>query len=469
MNTTRAMLALLLTASPAVGQPVADPFPEAIGAGAEAVEVNVVEFASIPEVDGGPARMMLLVDEPGTRRMFVNDMRGSLYSVSYDGATVTRYLDLDAPRWAVSVDSSGSERGFQSFAFHPQFNESGTPGFGKLYALTDTSNRAPSPDFRPSGADSNSHDTVLIEWTARSPGAVGYDGGAPRELMRFEQPFRNHNGGHLAFNPLASPGDAEFGLLYVGMADGGSGGDPLDLAQNLSSGFGKILRIDPLGAGSANGRYGIPAGNPFADDGDTNTLGEIYALGTRNPQRFSWDSANGQMFMADIGQNTVEEVSPVTAGANLGWNAWEGSFTYISRDGVDPANPRGDADMTFPVVEYDQQDRLLQRSAAATMGSIYRHDEIAQLTGLLLFGDNPSGEIFAIDADHLPEGGQDPIRRVLLVDDGVPKTLLQIVREKNVEQGAPSASRADLRFGLGPDGRVFLLNKGDGTIRLLVP
>ncbi len=242
-----------------------------------------------------------------------------------------------------------------------------------------------------------------------------------------------------------------------------------NVAEQLRRDVAPVRRADPLGANSANGQYGIPAGNPFADDRGTDTLGEIYAIGARNPQRFSWDSANGQMFMADIGQNTVEEISPVTAGANLGWNAWEGSFTYISRDGVDPANPRGDADMTFPVVEYDQQDRLLQRSAAATMGSIYRHDEIAQLTGLLLFGDNPSGEIFAIDADHLPEGGQDPMRRVLLVDDGVPKTLLQIIREKNAEQGTPSASRADLRFGLGPDGRVLLLNKGDGTVRLLVP
>ena len=85
---------------------------------------------------------------------------------------------------------------------------------------------------------------------------------------------------------------------------------------------------------SANGKYGIPAANPFAADQDPSTLGEIYAYGVRNPQRFTWDSRNGNFFLADIGQNIVEEVDLVTAGANLGWNAWEGSFRYLGRDGA---------------------------------------------------------------------------------------------------------------------------------------
>ena len=142
--------------------------------------------------------MMLLVDEPGTRRLFVNDMRGPLYSVSYDGKTVTLYLDINAPDWGVSVQSQGNERGFQSFAFHPQFNQAGTRGFGKFYTYTDTSNTTPAPDFRPGGGTST-HDTVLLEWTAKNPAAATYDGGPPRELIRFEQPFANHNGGQLSF------------------------------------------------------------------------------------------------------------------------------------------------------------------------------------------------------------------------------------------------------------------------------
>jgi len=465
---TRVTVAVLLLASPALAQTTNDPFPTPIADVEGVITVKFTEFAAIPDINGQAARMMLLVDEPGTRRMFVNDMRGPLYSVSYNGQTVTQYLDLNAPAWGVSVQSSGSERGFQSFVFHPQFNQSGTRGFGKFYTFTDTSNTAPTPDFTPGGGN-NTHDTILLEWTAKNPGAPTYDGGPPRELLRFEQPFANHNGGQLSFNPLASPRDTDFGLLYMGVADGGSGGDPLDLAQNLNSAFGKILRLDPLGSNSANGQYGIPAGNPFANDGNANTLGEIYASGLRNPQRFSWDPKNGNMFVADIGQNIVEEISLVTAGANLGWNDWEGSFRFISRAEVSLADQRGDSTLTYPVVEYGQVDPLLQPSSAVTGVYVYRQNAIPQLADLVLFGDNPSGEVFSIHADHLPKGGQDTIRRILFNDNGVSKTLLQLIKETNIKQGKAPATRADLRFGLGPDSQIFVLNKRDGIIRLLVP
>ena len=463
------VMASLLVTSSALAQESNDPFSAPIPAAEGVITATVVEFASLPDVDGQPARMMLLVDEPGTGRLFVNDMRGLLYTVSHDGRAVTRYLDLTASTWGLSIQARGNERGFQSFAIHPQFNQSGTPGFGKLYTYLDTSNTAPTPDFV-SGGGSDAHDTILLEWTAANPDAMTYDGGPPRELLRFEQPFGNHNGGQLGFNPLASTGDPEFGLLYIGVADGGSGGDPLDLAQNLGRAFGKILRIDPLGSDSANGKYGLAADNPFADGG-AGALPEIYAYGVRNPQRFDWDRANGDMFVADIGQNIVEEISLVTRGANLGWNDWEGSYRYIGRQGVSLVDARGEAGLTYPVAEYGQLDPLLQRSSAATGVVVYRDDAIPALTNLLLFGDNPSGEVFSVQADQLPEGGQEAIRRVLFTfqDDGEAKTLLQLVQEKNGEQGRSPASRASLRFGTGPGGQVFLLNKYDGVIRLLVP
>ena len=468
---------IALYLNPAFAQTTNDPFPAPIAAVEGVINVDFVEFASIPDMDGQAARVMLLVDEPGTRRMFVNDMRGPLYSVSYDGQTVTQYVDVNADNWGISIESSGRERGMQSFVFHPQFAQAGTPGFGKFYIWTDTSNTDPTPDFVAGGGD-NTHDSVLLEWTARTPGAATYDGGAPRELLRFEQPFRNHNGGQIGFNLLASPGDADFGLLYIGVADGGSGGDPLNLAQNLNSGFGKILRIEPLGSNSTNGEYGIPADNPFAIDSDDNTLGEIYAYGVRNPQRFAWDSTNGNMFFTDIGQNIVEEISLVTAGANFGWNDWEGSFGFISRTEVSLTDQRGDPRVTYPVAEYDHLDPLLlQRSppqsgrtrTAATGLHVYRGNAIPQLANRVLWGDLPSGEIFHVDADNLPNGGQAAIRRVLLIHDGEAKTLLQLIQEKNREQGKQPAARADLRYGAGPDGQVFIMNKHDGTIRLLVP
>lgn len=456
------------TVAPACAQMTDDPFPSPIASTEDIIRVSFTEFASIPDIEGEPARVMILVDEPGTRRMFVNDMRGPLYTVSYDGRTVREYIDIDDSRWAVAVEAGRREVGFQSFALHPQFGEPGTGGYGRFYTWTDTRNTGSTPDFRPNGGD-DTHDTILLEWTARSPGAATYDGGPPRELLRIEQPFRNHNAGQVGFNPLASLGDADFGLLYITLADGGSGGDPLNMAQDLTSPFGKMLRIDPLGSNAANGEYGVPAGNPFAGGGHGGALGEIYAYGLRNAQRFAWDPTNGNMFVSDIGQNIVEELSLVTAGANLGWNDWEGSFEFIGRSAVSLVNPRGDPTVTYPVAEYAQSDPLLTSRVAATGVHVYRSRTIPQLTDLVLWGDMPGGEIFYLQADDLPNGGQQSIRRVLLNDGGEAKTLLQLVQEKNVEQGKSPSARADLRFGSGPDEQVLILNKQDGVIRLLVP
>jgi len=468
MCMTRLTFAALLVASPLCAQAANDPFPNPIAATEGVVRVNYVEFASIPDIDGTAARMMTMLDEPGTRRMFVSDMRGPIYSVSYDGRTVVEYVNINETRWGVGVQSMGRERGLQSFAFHPQFAQPGTPGFGKFYTWTDSNNTEPPPDFSPSGGG-DTHDTVLFEWTASTPTAATYDGGTPREILRVQQPYANHNAGHLAFRNGAAPGDADFGLLYVGVGDGGSGGDPLGAGQDLSTVLGKVLRIDPLGANATNGEYGIPASNPFVNDNNPATLGEIYAYGVRNPQRFAWDPSNGNMYLADIGQNTVEELSPVTSGANLGWNTWEGSFQFIGSSEVSLAAPRSDPTMTYPIAEYGQLDPLLQNSSAATGVHVYRSSVIPQLSNLLLFGDMPSGEVFYVSADNLPNGGQDAIRRVLLNDDGEGKRLLQLVQEKNVEQGKTPATRADMRFGAGPDGQLLLINKYDGTIRMLVP
>jgi glucose/arabinose dehydrogenase len=458
----------LLLAAPVAAQSTTDPFPTPIPATEGAITVSFREFAVVPDMDGLAPRMMAMVNEPGTRRLFVSDMRGPIYGISYDGKSVRQYVDVNAPTWAVVVQSGGRERGVQSFAFHPQFNQAGTRGFGKFYTFTDTANTKPAPDFKPLGG-TRTQDTVLLEWTAKNPAAETYDGGQPRELLRMEQPFANHNGGLIAFNPTAAAGSPDFGLLYVSFADGGSGGDPFNQAQNLNSIFGKLLRIDPLGTNSANGKYGIPASNPFASDKDPNTLGEIYAYGLRNPQRFTWDSKNGNMFLADIGQNIVEEVDLITSGGNYGWNVWEGSFKYLGRDGVDRANSRGDGKVTFPLAEYGQLDPLLQPQSSVTMGTVYRQTAIKQLSNLLMFGDIPSGEIFYVSADNLPKGGQDPIRRVLLNDGGTPKTLLELIKASNAKQGKQPATRADLRFGVGQDGQIFLLNKGDGIVRVLVP
>ena len=481
---------------------IPEPFPDPIPATAGSIEVNIVEFTSLPDFNGEPASMMLLVDEPGTGRLFVNDLFGILYSVSYDGRTVVPYLDLNASQWGIEVLRNNIlspppylRRGFSSFAFHPQFAEAGTRGFGRFYTLVETGNTEPAATFALNSNESRHH-LLLLEWTTRDPSAAFYDGGPPRELMRIEQVYKLHASGMIGFNPCASSGDADFGLLYLSMGDG----NVRTTSQDLSNVGGKILRIDPLGSNSTNGQYGIPSDNPFV--ADNGALGEIYAYGLRHPQRFGWDVRNGDLFVVDIGSNYVEEVNLVPAGANLGWPNWEGSFEWVDswrgyrvivrlakktvraiREGYfriwlsyddfhvfSLDNPRSDARITYPVVEFDRWDSLLQEWATAITGVVvYRHDAIPQLENAVLFGELVSGEVFYFSADDLPEGGQEAIRRVRFKHRGKTKTLLQMIQEKNIVQGREPTVRADMRFGTGPDGQIFSINKRDGIIRRLLP
>lgn len=464
-NLLKASLIFGLMTGVSLSQQTDDPFPTPIEAEKDVITIGFKEFAMLPHVGENTALAMDMELEPGGNRYFVNDLHGFLYTVSSSG-DVTKYLDLSDPKWTVDVRWTVLERGFTGLALHPEFNQKGAPGYGKIYTLLDTSNKRPTPDFTPEGGN-DAHDTLLLEWTAKDASAATYDGDAPRELMRMEQPFGNHNGGQIAFNPLATAGTADYGNLYISNGDGGSGGDPMNMSQMLSSIFGKMLRINPLGSNSKNGKYGIPADNPFANASDASVLKEIYAYGTRSPNRIAWDSKDGQMYVADIGQNIVEEVSKINNGANLGWKPWEGSFRYISRSAVEIGDPRNDPDMIFPVVEYDQTDPLFQRSVASSGLAIYRNGDISKLNDKILFAELASGEIFYVSADKQPEGGQDAIRRILLKTDAGNKTFLEVIQAKNIEQDRDEAMRADIRMAYTADGKLFLLNKRDGVIRLV--
>ena len=482
-----------------------DPFPEPIEPTAGVVEVAVVEFASLPIVEDFPARMMKMIDVPGAERLFVNDAAGVLYGVSYDGAAVTSWLDLREPRWRLDLGShragSAGKLRFHSFAFHPQFAESDAPGFGRFYTFVDTADGRRGGDFTPGKHphDKHPHDTVLLEWMSQDPGSAFYDGGPPRELMRIEQPYRIHNGRQIAFKPGAVPGDPDFGLLYLGMGDGGGRWDPLNLSQNLGRVFGKILRIDPLGTNSANGRYGVPADNPFVLD--SYALAEIWAYGLRNPENLAWDARTGALLVADIGQLTVEEISVAAPGANLGWDDWEGSFRLVAGwrtvaermrnyllwtwsgtwdshyhypRTVSLRNPRAAARVTYPVVEFDHLDPLFggergENRVAVTGPVIYRHEAIPQLNGRVLFGNLANGETFHVDADDLPDGGQEAIRRVLFSHDGEVKPLSRMIKEGHcAERAGYRQPHVSLRFGTGPAGGLFLLNGCDNVIRRVV-
>lgn len=460
--------AVSLIGSVAVAQETNNPFPDPIPVQEGVIVVGFEEVANIPDVDRQFARMQTLRHEPGTDRLFVSDMRGIIYDVNEDTGAVTPYLLANDDRWDLDINDSWREVGMQSMAFHPQFGESGTPGYGKFYIWTDTNNTDAMAAMTAGG--DVAHHTILLEWTAEDPTAVAYDGGAPREIARFEQPYPNHNGGAIAFNPLAEPGDDDYGMLYIGNGDGGSGGDPLNLSQNTGNALGKILRIDPLGTDGFNGEYGVPRDNPFVGD-ERNILEEIFAIGLRNPQHFAWDSATGTMMVSDIGQGTIEKVSVVEAGDNLGWRNWEGSFRYVGRNAVSTEDPRSDPNIRYPFAEYDHHssEYFVDGNVAVTGLHVVRDSGVPEIEGRVLFGDLPSGELFHVDADNLPEGGQEAIRRVLFDDgSGEVKNLMTVLRDKNREQGRSLAPRVDLGLGAGANGDVYLLNKYDGTLRKLV-
>ena len=442
-----------------------DPFADPIPPGS--VTARIVDYATVPDASPGlPPRLSVLTGDP-TGRLFVNDQTGALYRLPASGGEAIIYLDLRD--YAANPVVSTAEAGFQSFAFHPDFARSGTTGYGRFYTMHSTSNTNPTPDFDPGGG--SSFHSVLLEWHTDEPLAGTFIApvkGAPfREVLRFDQPFGNHNAGLIAFNPSVPSNSTDFGRLYIAIGDGGAGGDPQGNGQNLGNPYGALLRIDPLGSDSANGRYGIVKDNVFASDPEAaGTLAEIYAGGFRNPQRFTWDPADGRLFVADIGQNAVEEIDLAVNGGNFGWNKREGSFPFGGDDTTG---------LIGPVAEYDHT-RIVSDlanatgSRAITAGDVARASGVPGLDGMLLLGDIPTGLIFTLDVDNDPlAGGQQGLRELQLVSEQFhPVRLIDLVNERRAARGLGATNRADLRFGVSTDGDIFVLNKHDGIVRKLM-
>jgi len=216
-------------------------------------------------------------------------------------------------------------------------------------------------------------DTVIAEYAVGADGT--FDPASRRVLLTIEQPFPNHNGGNVTIGPD--------GMLYIGMGDGGAADDPQRTSLNVSSLLGKILRIDP--APSGDQPYGIPADNPFV--GVDGARPEIWAVGVRNPWRFSFDSATGDLWIADVGQNVLEEIDVAWAadgggrGMNFGWSAWEGSQRYNTDQPAEGATP--------PIYEYEHGDA----GCSVSGGEVYRGTAIPALVGWYVFADFCSGYV----------------------------------------------------------------------------
>jgi glucose/arabinose dehydrogenase len=372
-----------------VGAAHANHILPAIEPGSIAIQLNAVAT--------GLAAPDYAINAPGDpSRLFVVEQNGLLRVIQNGSLLPDPALDLRALVAPPLVPSNANdERGFLGLAFHPDFNTPGTAGFRTLYTYS-SQQIAPgtAPTYAaPNGAVQN-YRNVVDEWKMSATNPNEVDASSRREVISFGKNAANHNGGTIAFGPDR--------LLYLGLGDGGNANDvgpshiePGGNAQNLNTPLGKMLRIDPLnpaltsgssGAVSANGQYRIPTSNPFQAPGQAP---EIYAYGLRNPYRFSFDRLSGGLFLADVGQNNIEEINRIVLGGNYGWAVKEGDFLFNRSNGTIGARSPGDpAGLIDPIsgvlgtLEYDHGDGI-----SITGGFVYRGTAIPELFGKYVFGD----------------------------------------------------------------------------------
>ncbi|MBX3212660.1 MAG: PQQ-dependent sugar dehydrogenase [Labilithrix sp.] len=331
-----------------------------------------------------------LIEGPG-RRSYVVEQGGVVKAVAPGGGAPSVALDISGRIVA------GGEAGLLGLAFDPKFAEN---GFAYLY-FTENIDPKPGVVFQ----------DIVARVTSADGGAT-FDPATIEILLAVDDPFANHNGGHLAFGPD--------GMLYVGIGDGGSSGDPQGNAQNTDTLLGKLLRIDPHGGAP----YGIPASNPFAAGGGRP---EIYAYGFRNPWKFSFDMLTGDLWLADVGQSRYEEINRVVLGGNYGWNIREGKHCYespgCSTDGL-----------IDPVAEYPRSEGI-----SVTGGYVYRGKSIPSLEGHFVYGDFGTGNIWGFD--------------------GLGQTKGALLTPSNLKISS---------FGQDADGEVYVVDYASGAVKKLV-
>jgi glucose/arabinose dehydrogenase len=338
---TQAVAATSTAAVPAAGKQAGVPtdtvttFPDPNG------------FTWAPVVTGLTKPLGLASLPDGSGKMFVLEQPGTIRVVQSGGMLPDPLMDIRD-----RVGSQGTEQGLLGIALHPDFLKNGF--------------------FYVNYTDVNGN-TVIARFQASPPEANRADPGSEKVLLRVDQPFPNHNGGSMVFGPD--------GYLYMGLGDGGSAGDPHGNGQSTNVLLGKLLRIDVNGGDP----YSIPPANPFAKGGGKP---EIWAYGLRNPWRFSFDRLTGDLYIADVGQDTWEEIdfqpAGLQGGVNYGWRYREGAHPF-------QGSPPPGLKLTDPVVEYSHSD-----GCSVTGGYVYRGSALPEFRGIYLFSDYCSGNVWGL-------------------------------------------------------------------------
>lgn len=427
---------------------ILDPIPEKIPD--SDLTLVIEEYLTIPPSSESPPRArinkLLALKKGEKQRLFISDLRGKLYEMV--DTTVHTYLDLNL-ELEDFIESPGWGTGLGSFAFHPEFDTNGL-----LYTThTEPSRTAP--------ADFDIHDSIptrmqgiLTEWKIDDPTAKKFSG-KKRELLRADMVTRAHGFQEITFNPTAKKGAEDYGLLYLGIGDGGAALAGYSfLCNNPGKLWSSIIRIDPLARDSRNGKYGIPKDNPFVNDPDK--LDEIWCYGFRNAHRISWDeNGSGNMFATNIGQHSLEEVNLIKKGANYGWPNREGTFLFDENANTEIVYPLPDDDSgyTYPVIQFDHDE-----GNAVSGGFVYAGSKIPLLKNKYIFGDIPLGTLFYSEVSEMTEGKQAPIYKLSLELNGRLTSL-----------GALSdGPRVDLRFGKDRSGTLYIFTKSDGKVYKIV-
>jgi hypothetical protein len=467
-----ALLGAALMAPPAratpAGEPINDPLPDPTPSG---LGLTVEEYASFPQSEPTPAttdqrlmrwaRINYIGEMPdGSGRQFVPDLNGKMYLVEHRTPHV--YLDVGATFAPEFFSGRGLGQGFGFATFDPDFRHN-----GRFYTVhTELASATTKvPDFTQPNAV---YHGVVTEWTADDPSASTFHG-THREVLRIGFVGQVHGIQQIDFNPTAHRGDADYGLMYLAVGDGGQGVGNSD-PQNLAIPHGKMLRIDPLGTNSANGKYGVPASNPFV--GRPGALGEIYAYGFRDPHRFSWDSGGThRLFLGHIGEHAIEAVDDVRAGDNFGWSEREGPFVY-DKAATNPCDrlyplPPDDAGYTYPVAAFDHNpppdwNCTSDVGHGISGGIVYRGHDVPELRGKYIFGDIVDGRIFYTNEREMKRGGpMAPIYQLMVYDQsGKRVTMADLSGPGSV--GDPK--RVDLRFSTDAAGELYLIEKANGKI-----